>query len=173
MKTLTEPSGSRPRVSRRKRTARPTRGKPRARVSSILVPIDFSRPSRAALDYALDLAEAFKAPVTLLHVIEVPAVPIFATYPAPVDSDMVADAKKKLAALAAKQRRARDLLQPVRVRTGSPFREIVRAAESLKMDLVVLATHGFTGVKHVLLGSTAERVVRHAPCPVLVVPAPR
>jgi len=55
------------------------------------------------------------------------------------------------------------------VREGKPFEEICRAAETLSVDLIVLTTHGYTGLKHVWLGSTAERVVRHAPGPVLVV----
>jgi nucleotide-binding universal stress UspA family protein len=55
------------------------------------------------------------------------------------------------------------------VRNGTAFDEIVRAAGSLRADLIIIATHGYTGLKHVLMGSTAERVVRHAPCPVLVV----
>jgi universal stress protein A len=55
------------------------------------------------------------------------------------------------------------------VRHGVPFNEISGTASTLKADLIVIATHGYTGLKHVFLGSTAERVVRHAPCPVLVV----
>jgi len=57
------------------------------------------------------------------------------------------------------------------VRKGTPFHEITLAAASTKADLIVIATHGYTGLKHVFLGSTTERVVRHARCPVLVVPA--
>ena len=55
------------------------------------------------------------------------------------------------------------------VRLGQPHREITEAAKELHVDLIVLATHGYTGLKHAFLGSTAERVVRHAPCPVLTV----
>jgi nucleotide-binding universal stress UspA family protein len=57
----------------------------------------------------------------------------------------------------------------VAVRTGTAFLEIAEAAKSLEADLIIIATHGYTGLKHLLLGSTAERVVRSAPCPVLVV----
>jgi nucleotide-binding universal stress UspA family protein len=55
------------------------------------------------------------------------------------------------------------------VRLGHPYQEITDAARELKVDLIVISTHGYTGLKHVLLGSTAERIVRHAPCPVLTV----
>jgi nucleotide-binding universal stress UspA family protein len=55
------------------------------------------------------------------------------------------------------------------VRTGKPYNEIVLAAKKLGADLIVIATHGYSGLKRALLGSTAERVVRYAPCPVLVV----
>jgi nucleotide-binding universal stress UspA family protein len=55
------------------------------------------------------------------------------------------------------------------VRSGSAFNEIVAVARELQIDLIIIATHGYSGLKHFLLGSTAERVVRHAPCPVLVV----
>jgi len=55
------------------------------------------------------------------------------------------------------------------VRTGKAFNEINQVASELKADLIVISTHGYTGLKHTLLGSTAERVVRHAPCAVLVV----
>ena len=55
------------------------------------------------------------------------------------------------------------------VRVGKPYHEITSAARELNIDLIVISTHGYTGLKHVVLGSTAERVIRHAPCPVLTV----
>jgi nucleotide-binding universal stress UspA family protein len=61
------------------------------------------------------------------------------------------------------------MIQTLQVRHGRAFQEIAEAARSLPADLIIIATHGYTGIKHALLGSTTERVVRHAPCPVLVV----
>ena len=61
------------------------------------------------------------------------------------------------------------LMERTLVRHGVPFHEITEAARTLQTDLIIIATHGYTGLKHALLGSTAERVVRHAPCPVLSV----
>src|SRR5438046_2829865 len=61
------------------------------------------------------------------------------------------------------------LIEKTLVRFGKPFQEICDAARGLKVDLIVISTHGYTGLKHAVLGSTAERVVRHAPCPVFVV----
>jgi nucleotide-binding universal stress UspA family protein len=61
------------------------------------------------------------------------------------------------------------LIQKAAVTHGRAFQEVVRAARGLQVDLIIMATHGYTGIKHVLLGSTTERVVRYAPCPVLVV----
>lgn len=60
----------------------------------------------------------------------------------------------------------------VEIRMGRPFSEITEVAAEMNVDVIILATHGYTGLKHVLLGSTAERVVRHAPCPVLTVRVP-
>lgn len=174
MKTLAGSGKRQTRVSTRRdiRHTASTRanGQP-PKINSILVPIDFSTPSLKAFKYALDYAKEFHAKVTLLHVLEVLAVPEFATYPIVPDSDRMEAVKRKLTQLATRRGAAPGVLAAVKVRTGVPFKEITRAAESLKIDLIVIATHGYTGLAHVLLGSTAERVVRHARCPVLVVPA--
>jgi nucleotide-binding universal stress UspA family protein len=141
-------------------------------LKKILVPIDFSDDSRKALTYALRFAEQFGATITLLHVVE----PI--VYPAesgfvPVEmqtmaASMQTDAKTKLNALA-RQAIKPPLSGEALVRTGSPFHEIATLAKKLDMDLIIIGTHGYTGLKHLFLGSTAERVVRYAPCPVLTV----
>jgi nucleotide-binding universal stress UspA family protein len=85
---------------------------------------------------------------------------------APVDVENLADARKQMTAL----RESVDKSVPLEsiIRVGVATSGIVEAAKHLDIDLVILATHGRSGLAHVLLGSTAERVVRHAPCPVLV-----
>jgi nucleotide-binding universal stress UspA family protein len=141
------------------------------RVKSILVPLDFSPPSRQALDYAVSVAQQFGAKLTLLNVVEPVATPDFAaTFPLMMEEDRVMAAAKKDLERAAKEARVpREIVEKVLVRFGRSFNEITEAARTLKVDLIIISTHGYTGLKHALLGSTTERVVRHAPCPVLVV----
>jgi nucleotide-binding universal stress UspA family protein len=143
---------------------------PRSQIQSILVPSDFSEPSKAALQYAMRLAEQFGAKLALLHVVEPVGTPDFAYYPLMMENDKVmAKAKEELNEVAARNGLNSKLIGKTLVRHGTAFHEIAQAAALLKVDLIVIATHGYKGLKHVLLGSTTERVVRHAPCPVLVV----
>lgn len=138
-------------------------------LKSILVPVDFSPAGQAALKYGHRFAEQFGAKVHLLYVIEPIPYPDFAFVPAMETDATVRAARAKLEQLAQKEGFNPATLAACVVRIGSPFQEIVEAARSLKTDLIIVSTHGYSGLKHVLLGSTAERVVRHAPCPVLVV----
>ena len=146
-------------------------GAPSLGIKSILVPIDFSAPSRKALDYAVPFAKQFGAKLTLLHVIEPIPGPDFAnSFPLMMENDkVVATAKGKLQMLVKQNAIDPKILERAVVSEGRAFHEIARAAENLKADLIIISTHGYTGLKHALLGSTTERVVRHAPCPVLVV----
>ncbi|MBI3417501.1 MAG: universal stress protein [Verrucomicrobia bacterium] len=140
------------------------------KLSSILVPIDFSAESKKALRYAVPFAEQFGAKLTLLHVVEPVATPDFVTFPLMMENDrIVATCRAKLATVARQQKLDPKLVEKTLVRLGQPFHEITEAARTLKVDVIVISTHGYTGLKHALMGSTAERVVRHAPCPVLVV----
>jgi nucleotide-binding universal stress UspA family protein len=143
-------------------------------LKTIVVPIDFSSPSMTALRYATRLAEQFGSVVRLVHVVEpapflndLPSVALVRT-----DQAIAKEAKLKLQATA--QQEIEELV-PVypEVRIGKAYNEIVAAAKVSCADLIVIATHGYTGLKHALLGSTAERVVRHAHCPVLVVREPK
>jgi universal stress protein A len=143
------------------------------RINSILVPVDFSECASKALRYAIPFAIQHHASVTLLHVIASPPPPyntgeLGALDYAVIDSDMRSAAEEKLKALAEKELAGGTENQWV-VRTGSASAEIVALARSMPADLIVISTHGRTGLKHVLLGSVAEDVVRRAPCPVLVV----
>lgn len=137
---------------------------PLFKLKRILVPVDFSTCSNKALQYALPFARQFKADVVLLHVVVPhPAVPELG----PVDMEAMSDGRAELDTLTEKVR-ARNRCTAL-LRVGDPAREIVEAARESGADLIILSTHGRTGLAHVLLGSTAERVVRHARCPVLVV----
>ena len=134
----------------------------------ILVPVDFSEPSEKALRYAGKFAEQFGAAVTLLHVIQPMVYPAdFGYPPTPVDEDEIVRQRigERLEGMAGKLPTTAQSL----IRFGQPYQEINAAASELGTDLIIIATHGRTGFKHVLMGSTAERVVRHAPCPVLIV----
>jgi nucleotide-binding universal stress UspA family protein len=142
----------------------------------ILVPVDFSDPSRQALDYAIELARGSKTELVVLHVVEP------AYYPGAADiSGMGYDAawlsaelerlaRQQLVELDAELRkrrvRARTLL-----RLGNAHQVIAQTAKKARADLIVMSTHGRSGLSHVLIGSVAERVVRIAPCPVLTVRA--
>lgn len=142
----------------------------RMSLKRILVPIDFSEASLKALRYAVPFAEQFGATICLVHVIEpasfmndLPNVVLVRS-----DEEEAKEARNQLVSLAQKEIEELIPINP-QVRTGKPFHEIVELAKTLEIDLIIIATHGHTGLKHCLLGSTAERVVRHAPCPVLVV----
>ena len=142
------------------------------RVKKILCPTDFSALSRKAVDTAADLAVASKARLTLLHVIEpVPVAVDLATFDVPLyERELARTARRKLeracAALAGRRRRLR--VAPV-VKLGATAETIVRTARAEKPDLIVIATHGRSGFNRFLFGSVAERVIRLASCPVLIV----
>ena len=139
-------------------------------VRSILVPIDFSEPSEKALNYAAAMAQKFGAKIVLLNVTEPFPTPDFAYYPLAMEKDKVAQkARRELERVQLKHELDPTLIEKLLVRHGVPYREITDAAKTLKVDLIVIATHGYSGLAHVFMGSTAERVVRHAHCPVLVV----
>jgi nucleotide-binding universal stress UspA family protein len=141
------------------------------RLKKILVPIDFSPPSKNAFKYAVRFAEEFGGELTLLYVLEPQSMTGFMAIPeatAFVESDIVA-AGKNLRSLIASVRNAKIERPRWKVRGGLPSHAIVEAAREMDVDLIVIATHGYTGWKHFCIGSTAERVVRAAPCPVLVV----
>jgi len=141
-------------------------------LARILVPMDFSATASKALAYALAFARQFHARVILLHVVEPAVYPEnFMTLPPGfevVNRDLVKVAKERLAKLREEGIGA-DVDCDLVVRLGRAYAEVTDAARELEADLIVLTTHGYTGLKHVLMGSTAERVVRYAPCPVLVV----
>jgi nucleotide-binding universal stress UspA family protein len=142
------------------------------RLKKILVPIDFSETSAQALPYAAAMARQFDAEIILLHVVEPLLIPAGLGYmrSGVRDTDRNSEqiAKTNLHCVSEEFFGESDCAR-IMARTGAPHREITAAAKELGADLIVLTTHGYTGLKHVLLGSTAEQVVRHADCPVMVV----
>jgi nucleotide-binding universal stress UspA family protein len=142
----------------------------------ILVPTDFSKHSDAALTYAVALAEKFEAELHLLHVVQdlsvfVPdAVAVTPPIAVPVE-EFAAAAREALQRVVGEHQLGRFKVH-TEVREGAPFYEIIRLAKEAEIDLIVIGTHGHTGLVHVLLGSVTEKVVRKAPCPVLTVRHP-
>lgn len=144
------------------------------RFERILVGIDFSDSSKAAFDYACSLAHQFHSQLYLLHAVE-PCI-----YPEDlasgisveeIDGRWTAQKKaelEKFKAVAENQAGG----ATIELKKGLPWKQIVETAQSWKADLIILGTRGLTGLKHVVMGSTAEKVVRHAACPVLVMHAP-
>ena len=139
------------------------------KLKKILVPVDFSECSAKALQYAIAFAEQFHASLTLAYVIEIN---YGAGEAAIIDlektkREMIEEGKRKIATLARQTPKA--IPTGTVVETGTPYDEIVRLTEELEIDLVIMSTHGRAGLKRFFIGSTTEKVVRHASCPVLVV----
>jgi nucleotide-binding universal stress UspA family protein len=139
----------------------------------ILVPLDFSAHSDEALRVACAMAETFGASLTLVNVFSPPIYPTpegaYVVLPT-IYADLIAANNKRLEETVASVKRDHATLEvDCRALEGVPFREIVGFARKGAFDLVVMGTHGRTGLKHALLGSVAEKVVRKAPCAVLTV----
>ncbi len=144
----------------------------RLAISHILVPIDFSVHSRNALKYAVPLAEEFSASLHLVYVVE-PTI-----YPADLGFGQVVlpGLEDELRQKAADELRqliegeiGSGIVATASVRTGSPHQEILDEADERSVDLIVVASHGHSGVEQILFGSTADRIVHNAKCPVLTV----
>lgn len=140
-----------------------------ANLKRILVPLDFSPPSKRAMRFARKWAAIFSSEVFLLHVVEpTTMVGEFGTVPIGMIRRDSADKAKAALEKLAHSEFPDSIPVTVAIRKGKAFEQIAAFAHGIHADMVIIATHGYTGLKHVLLGSTAERVVRHAPCPVLV-----
>ena len=138
----------------------------------ILLPSDFSDCSAEAAGAARRLAEVFGARLTILHVLDEPAAldPMFRGE-VPLEllrGRMERYARDGMEAFVADHFRGTGNME-TRIVSGVPYREILREARESEAELIVIGTHGRTGVEHVIFGSTAERVVRMAPCPVLTI----
>jgi universal stress protein A len=139
-----------------------------------LIPVDFSEYANQAVEYAIGLASKLGARVTLLHVIQslpLGGVDMGVTLPYTYIQDLEAEIANSMQAYLAQVTTA-GVEGEIVVVHGVPFHEIIETAKMQQVDLIVMGTHGRTGLQHMLLGSVAEKVVRLAPCPVLVVRQP-
>ena len=167
--TLRRKSAAQP--TRRTRTQPDARGQTTVQAQTILVPVDFSEQSQRALDYACRFSRTVNARLLLVHVIESFPIDKFLSPDtvAAENSSRLAGARSALAALETALPDAELLREPGLVHVGKPFETIVQVAKDKGVDLIIVGSHGYTGVKRLYLGSTAERIVRLAPCHVLVV----
>ncbi|MFA6053773.1 MAG: universal stress protein [Thermodesulfovibrionales bacterium] len=145
-------------------------------IKSILFPTDFSEGSAEALKYAVEFANRYGAKLYVLHVIYdiakasgwyVPHVSMDAIY-----KDIQEGAKKELDNFGVNELGGLKNIERL-VRTGVPYQEIINCAVKNKIDMIIIGTHGRTGIDRILFGSTAAQVVRNAPCPVLTVRIPK
>ncbi len=146
-------------------------------IRRILVPVDFSQCSRAALEHAIVLAERFGAPIDVVHVWEPPHYvgPEFLIRERgekghPVQEYALDQAKKEMDQFLSGFRE-RDRFH-LRFESGKAYQTIIKLATDEHYDAIVMGTHGRTGLQHLLIGSVAEKVVRAAPCPVMTIRQP-
>jgi nucleotide-binding universal stress UspA family protein len=143
-------------------------------IKSILLPTDFSECANYALSYATSMARKFNASLVCVHVVEpmMPAVGYTGlTDPLPladISEQLEESASRELPKIAGCDECSGLIVDEV-IAHGDAATEIVRVAQERGVDLIVIASHGRTGLGRILFGSTAESIVRHAPCPVLVV----
>lgn len=142
-------------------------------IRRVLVPVDFSPCARAGLEYALRLATAFGSELLLVHSVNVRVYALSDEYSTREAPGILARAEESALEEMKKLKDEigrRGLKVKTRVASGPPFDQVCAIAQETKADLIVTSTHGRSGLKHTLIGSTAEKVVRHADCSVLVVP---
>ena len=143
-------------------------------IGTILVPVDFSECSQHGLDYAKSLAERFGAKLILLHSVPLQyylACDECARYNLPLLMTQAEKAAKEQLQDLAKKTGRNGIEVKGSLQIGHAGEQVCARAVELGADIIVTSTHGRTGFKHVLLGSTAEYIVRHATCPVVVVPS--
>jgi nucleotide-binding universal stress UspA family protein len=140
---------------------------------TILVPVDFSGHSSRALDAAIELAKHFGGKLHLIHVYPIQPIlvaPYEASLPIDIEKNLREPANLRLREWAERAAQAGVAVETMTA-ADTPAEAIVRRAEDIGADLIVMGTRGLTGLKHVLLGSVTERTLRTAPCPVLTVKA--
>lgn len=140
---------------------------PELALKRILVPVDFSDLSEKSLHYAVSFARQFNSEIYLLHVVEIiPTPEVVVAESASLNAKLRQQAEEQLSGW----RKGTGIPSVFsRIEDGIPYREIVRMADEINAELIILGTQGRRGLSRLFVGSTAERVVRHAPCPVMVV----
>jgi nucleotide-binding universal stress UspA family protein len=140
-------------------------------VKRIFIPTDFSDCSEEAVEYAISLAQVFQARVFLLHVMEPVVYGLDFSVTHPGAEPTVRQRLGEMMQQRVEKIRGLGIEAEGHFVTGTPFVEIIKAAQKHAADLIIMGTHGRTGLAHILLGSTAERVIQRARCPVLTVKA--
>ncbi len=140
-------------------------------IQKILCPIDFSAPSRNALRYANEFAKAMNAKITIMHVIQPQPIAADVNVPyVPLEIEIEKNAKEDLERIVKEEVQEGVVVEQV-MAFGLPSDCVIAQAQKENVDLIILGTHGRTGISRLLMGSTAENVIRHAARPVLVVKA--
>lgn len=141
-----------------------------AKWDKIIVPVDFSKNCLPALKLGASLAKANNAELHVIHAAEMVYATGFEFSAAlPIEKDLLAHAEKELSQLISKNiEEGVNVTQTIR--SGQAYRCVVDYADEIDADLIAITTHGYTGLRHLALGSVAERIVRHASVPVLVLP---
>ncbi|OOP57497.1 MAG: hypothetical protein AYP45_02845 [Candidatus Brocadia carolinensis] len=143
-------------------------------IKNILCPVDYSVYSEMALKYAIEFAEKYRAKLYLMHVLDIRVYDINEPelYNVNiVDEETIAKLRERLLRCVTEDTRGKIPVEAI-ILQGVPFSEIIRASKEHKIDLIVIGTHGRTGISHAIMGSVAEKVVRKAPCPVLTIRHP-
>jgi len=142
------------------------------KIKNILLPTDFSSLSLSVSEYAVNLAEQYSAKLHILHVLE-KTPPILTIRSLDLSEEKIIktieqDAQKRIENVVKKIKKNKNIEVEAVIRKGIDFEEIIKYSEKSKIDLIVIATHGRTGIMHTLLGSVAEKVIRLSKIPVLV-----
>ncbi|TAK53490.1 MAG: universal stress protein [Bacteroidetes bacterium] len=143
-------------------------------IKNILCPIDYSVYSEMALKYAIEFAEKYQAKLYLMHVLDIRVYDINDPdlYNVNIiDEETINKLRERLLKCVNEDAKNKISVEAIIIQ-GVPFAEIIKTAKECKIDLIVLGTHGRTGLSHAIMGSVAEKVVRKAPCPVLTIRHP-
>lgn len=142
-------------------------------IKNILVPLTLTKASKNILDYAVSLADKFNAKLTVLHVLREPKMDLSeidyeSGFLQKVKEHQEKEMRDELERLITKECSKKYNIS-YEMKWGQPYVEIVNKAKSINADIIIMGTHGRTGLSHVLLGSVAEKVLRLAPCPVMII----